>query len=173
MNGIVYTGIPSEEELKNCPGIPSSERISKGRVASIECIQHIACNPCVTACPFGAISMGNEITDLPVLDASKCVGCGKCMAVCPGLTITMLNGNFSEDEITIDFPYEYLPYPEEGTEAEAVNRAGEVICKGRILKVLKPDANDAVRVIRMAVPRKFLYEVKSIKRLARKEDHDE
>lgn len=169
MNGIAYTGIPSDEELKGCPGIPSEARIFKGRVAAIECIQHIACNPCVTACPFGAISMNGEITDLPVIDEEKCIGCGKCMSVCPGLAITMLDGSFSDDEITIDFPYEYLPYPKEGDDAEAVNRAGEVICKGHILKVMKPDANDAVRVIRMSVPKKYLHEVKSIKRLAGKE----
>lgn len=44
-----------------------------------------------------------------------------------------------------------------------------MICRGRILKVMKPDAFDAVRVVRMAVPKKYLHEVKSIKRLAGKE----
>lgn len=36
---------------------------------------------CIEACPFDAISMGNN--GLPVVDYSKCVGCGKCARSCP------------------------------------------------------------------------------------------
>ena len=50
--GVSYTGIPSEEELKNCFGIPSEERMKKGRVAVIECVQEIPCNPCEGTCPL-------------------------------------------------------------------------------------------------------------------------
>ena len=37
--GIAYTGIPSAEELSSCAGIPTRERMAKGPVAVIECIQ--------------------------------------------------------------------------------------------------------------------------------------
>lgn len=37
---------------------------------------------CVRACKFGAISMNPE-TGLPVVDESKCTGCGACTKVCP------------------------------------------------------------------------------------------
>ena len=37
--GVMYTGIPSPEELAACPGVPSEERMAKGRVAVIECVQ--------------------------------------------------------------------------------------------------------------------------------------
>ena len=36
---------------------------------------------CVEACPFNAISMGDD--GLPKVDYSKCVGCGKCAKTCP------------------------------------------------------------------------------------------
>lgn len=36
---------------------------------------------CVRACPFGALSMGED--GLPVVDKSICTGCGKCVATCP------------------------------------------------------------------------------------------
>ena len=36
---------------------------------------------CVRACPFGALSMGEE--GVPELDASRCTGCGTCERVCP------------------------------------------------------------------------------------------
>ncbi|MDE6143072.1 MAG: RnfABCDGE type electron transport complex subunit B [Muribaculaceae bacterium] len=37
---------------------------------------------CVSACPFGAISI-REGEILPVVDYSKCTGCGKCVETCP------------------------------------------------------------------------------------------
>ena len=38
-NGIIYTGVPSKEELANAPGVPSEKRMLEGRVACIECVQ--------------------------------------------------------------------------------------------------------------------------------------
>ena len=36
---------------------------------------------CVEACPFDALSMGED--DIPVTDFDKCTGCGICVSVCP------------------------------------------------------------------------------------------
>ena len=36
---------------------------------------------CVTACQFGALSMGED--GLPEVDQEKCTGCGACEAICP------------------------------------------------------------------------------------------
>jgi Na+-translocating ferredoxin:NAD+ oxidoreductase RNF subunit RnfB len=36
---------------------------------------------CVEACVFGAMHMGDD--GIPLVDAEKCTGCGKCVAVCP------------------------------------------------------------------------------------------
>ena len=58
MDGVRYTGVPSAEELRNCPGIPSEGRKKKGRVACVECVQEIPCNPCEGICPFHAITVG-------------------------------------------------------------------------------------------------------------------
>ena len=57
-DGILYTGVPSRQELKNAPGIPAADRIKPGGTAFIECLQTIACNPCEANCPTGAISIG-------------------------------------------------------------------------------------------------------------------
>ena len=89
-DGILYTGVPNRQELKNAPGIPAADSIGAGGTAFIECLQTIACNPCEANCPTGAISIGAQISNRPVLDAKKCVGCGTCVSKCPGLAITVI-----------------------------------------------------------------------------------
>ena len=73
-----HTGIPSEGELLAGPGIPDRERIEKGPVAFIECVQDIPCNPCEEACPFGA-ALWDETNHKPQI----CVYCGYCADYCP------------------------------------------------------------------------------------------
>ncbi|MBN1129311.1 MAG: Fe-S cluster domain-containing protein [Chitinispirillaceae bacterium] len=43
---------------------------------------------CVSVCPFGALSMGAN--GLPVVDDSKCTGCGMCAKACPRNVIEIL-----------------------------------------------------------------------------------
>ena len=165
--GILFTGIPSAQELKNCPGVPSEARMRRGRVAVIECVQNIPCDPCEGSCPQGAIVIGENITNLPCLAEDKCTGCGLCVARCPGLAITIVNKGYSKTESTIDFPFEYLPLPAKGDVVDAVNRAGEPACKGRILNVRKLPAYAGTAVVSMAIPTGFADEVRSMKRLPR------
>lgn len=165
--GVAYTGIPSREELATCPGVPGRERMLRGRVACIECVQEIPCNPCEGACRLGAITVGENITNLPHLDEEKCIGCGLCVANCPGLAITLLDMSYSDTEGSVDFPFEYLPLPSEGDVVDAVNRGGEVVCKGRVLKVTKLPSYAGTAVVRLGVPIEFIGEVRSMKRLPR------
>ena len=156
--GVRYSGIPSQEELNSSFGIPSEERMKKGRVAVIECVQEIPCNPCEGTCPFGAITVGNPITNLPHLNEDKCTGCGNCVAMCPGQAIFLINYDYSETEAEVSFPFEYLPVPEKGAVVDAVNRAGETVCKGTVTNVRNPLA--------------YKNEVRSMKRRAVSESVD-
>ena len=168
MDGIRYTGVPSAEELKNCPGVPSRERMNKGRVACIECVQEIPCNPCEAICRFGAITVGEQITNLPHLSEENCTGCGLCVANCPGLAITVLDLTYSETEATIDFPFEYLPLPQAGDRVDAVGRDGMKVCDGTVVRVTKLPSYAGTAVIRMAIPKEHINDVRSMKRLPRK-----
>ena len=165
--GVAYTGIPSAEELAACPGVPSAERMAKGRVAVIECVQEIPCNPCENACHFGAIEIGEQITNLPVLHEEKCTGCGLCVANCPGLAITVIAKTYSDTEAVIEFPFEYLPLPAVGDTVDAVSRGGEVLCKGTVTSVRKIKAYAGTAVVGIAVPKEYAADVRSMKRLKR------
>ncbi|AOY77863.1 4Fe-4S binding protein [Clostridium formicaceticum] len=158
-------GFLTIEELKAKGHYPSEKRFSEGLIAIIECIHEIPCNPCENSCKFGAINIGEPITNLPRLVEEKCIGCGVCVANCSGLAIFIVNKNYSDTEGTVSFPYEYYPLPEKGQVVEAVNRRGQILCKGTVIKIQNPESYDRTPVVTVAVPMDKVEEVRSIKRL--------
>jgi Fe-S-cluster-containing hydrogenase component 2 len=168
-NSIMATGIPSPRELESCPGIPTEERMRKGRVAVIECVQEIPCNPCESACKAGAITVGEEITSLPALDGARCTGCGQCIPSCPGLAIFIVDKSRDDGKAVIEFPYECLPLPNEGDAVTAVNRGGEDVCPAKVLSVREKASYDGTRVISLLIPMECADEARGMKRLPRKD----
>ena len=134
-----------------------------GFKARINCIQPIPCNPCETACPFGAISIGEDITNLPELELEKCKGCGLCVAACPGIAINMVKiTGAAFDSVTI--PFEYYPTPRVGAEVKLVNTDGQIIGNGIVEKVYQPDKKDPTQLLQLQVAKALTAEVASIER---------
>lgn len=152
----------SKEELFRSPRAPSQGRLEKGAVAVIECVQEIPCNPCESACPKGAIKIGEDILSVPVLDEDKCTGCGLCIPACPGLAIFVVTLTFSEDAALVQLPHEFLPLPKRGETVKCLNREGKIITKGKVVKVVNPKGYDRTPVISMALPKQFAHDVRAI-----------
>ena len=129
---------------------------------AIECPQEIPCNPCETACPSGAISVGEPIIRVPRFDASKCTGCAKCVAACPGLAIFLIDPAFSATEGTVSLPYEFLPLPTEGQVVQALDRLGRPVAEGEVVKVRDAKAYDHTPVVTVAVPKEHVSTVRHI-----------
>lgn len=144
--------------------IPPKSRLQKGRVIVIECVQYIPCNPCVDICPQGAITIEEGITNLPVVDFEKCNGCTLCVANCPGLAIFSIDETFSESEAEIGIPYEFKPVPEKNEIIDALDRAGKVVCQGRVVRVRNPKAFDRTPIVFISVPKKYSMIVRFFKR---------
>jgi len=161
---MISTGYLEYEELVALQTLPSEERYRKGPVAVIECVQEIPCNPCEAACAFGAIKIGEPITNLPVLAMDKCTGCGVCISKCSGLAIFIVNKSFSDTTATVAFPYEYYPIPKVGEEVSATNRKGEVVCSGKIIKVVNPVSYDHTPVVTVEIPKEYADNVRGMKR---------
>lgn len=158
-------GFLSEQEV--APRLPAADRLGKGPVAVIECVQEIPCNPCEKACPFKAISVGLPITTLPALDADKCVGCGACIAKCPGLAIFIVDGSRPGNEGTVQMPYESYPLPRLGEEVAACDRQGGVVATGTVEKVLAGAGQDHTAVVTVRVPKELINVVRAIRPLGR------
>jgi Fe-S-cluster-containing hydrogenase component 2 len=153
--GLSQTGYLSEEEIKNSPGIPSESRRKKGPVAVIECIQDIPCNPCEASCRAGAISVGEDITNLPSLDEEKCVGCQTCVPICPGQAIFMVDESLPEGRATVMMPYEFLPLPDKGEIVTALDRAGNELGDATVTAVRKTERMDETAVVTIEVPKEW------------------
>jgi len=150
-------GIASENMVK--AEFPTKEELQKPK-AVIECYKRIPCNPCETSCPFDAITVGEDINERPVIDFDKCTGCGICVYNCPGLAITVFQ--LQDDEVLMKIPYEFQPLPEEGTEVNVVNRAGERITKGTVHKVQAGKRQNKTALLHVSVPAEHLYEAITI-----------
>ena len=150
-------GYLTSEEVK--PLLPPKERMEKGPFVVVECIQRIPCNPCVEACPFGAITK-KSLADPPRVDYDKCTGCGSCIAICPGLAIFVVNLVYSSDKAVVLLPHEMLPVPERGQKVKALNRKGEVVGEAEVVSVRKEHDTYVVGIL---VDKELAMEVRAIK----------
>ena len=150
-------------ELRASLSYPSEERLDKGAVAVIECIQEIPCNPCETACRFKAIIVGEPITNLPRLIGDRCRGCGECISACPGLAIFIVDKTYTSDKATVSMPYEYYPLPEVGSIVDALDRNGRKVCDARIVRVSNPPRNNKTAVVTVAVKKEFSDLVRNVR----------
>lgn len=147
------TGIPTKTQtLSRFP----EEKILIKPKAVIECFEDIPCNPCETACPFGAITIGSNINAQPKLNLDKCTGCTLCVSSCPGLAIFVVQ--VKEDKAIFKVPYEFLPKPKKGEIWDGVNRKGETICEALIIDVKETKNMDHTMVVTVSVLKEYLNE---------------
>lgn len=143
-------GYISPEEIERYPGVVQKVGIHP----VMECSQNIPCNPCQDACPKGCITIGENITSLPIVNPeAECIGCGMCVASCSGQAIFLLK---EEDEFTeITMPYEFLPLPEVGDTGTGLGRDGQAVCEADVVNVRTAGAFDHTSLLTVRVPKKY------------------
>jgi Fe-S-cluster-containing hydrogenase component 2 len=137
----------------------TNERKKKKPYVVIECPEKIPCNPCVDACPQGAIKIEGSIIELPEVDYDKCTGCLLCIPRCPGLAIFVIDER-PEDHSIIYLPYEFLPIPEKGSKAIGLDREGREVCEVKIEKVLQSPKFNHCAIIGISVPKGMELEIR-------------
>lgn len=143
-------GFVAEDEITRYPGVTKKVGIHP----VMECTQNIPCNPCQDACPKGCITIGENITSLPVVDsAHECIGCGMCVASCSGQAIFLVNEETEEGYGEVTMPYEFLPLPAEGDKGVALGRDGKEICKAVVAKIRSAKAFDNTNLLTIKVPK--------------------
>jgi sarcosine oxidase, subunit alpha len=124
------------------PGGAVHPRTETGTAAGvfpvIHCFQEIPCNPCMTVCPRNLIgTSGDPVMGIPVFDG-ECTGCRKCVAICPGLAITLVDYRKDTSRPVVTIPWELGEWTvETGDEVSLTDWEGETLGYGTVVS-LKP-----------------------------------
>jgi Fe-S-cluster-containing hydrogenase component 2 len=76
-----------------------------------------------------------DINAPPINDYEKCIGCTKCVGICPGLAIFVVK--IKDGKAFVTLQYEFLPAPKVGDKVEALNRKGAKVGIGIVRRVVK------------------------------------
>jgi NADPH-dependent 2,4-dienoyl-CoA reductase/sulfur reductase-like enzyme/ferredoxin len=103
-----------EEVLKSKPGailIDGNSTPVEGVFPVMHCRQEIPCDPCSSVCPNGLIHIDeHDIRKLPefcTIDEKNCIACERCVAICPGLAITLVDFRKDSKMPIISIPIEF------------------------------------------------------------------
>ncbi len=121
------------------------------------CNQEIPCNPCTSVCPQEQIkTVDNLITELPFFKGEEeCIGCGKCVAVCPGLAVTLVDYRKDSQFPSVTFPLELSKSKlEKGSRIQVVGN-DSVLGKFEIARVRVLKEFPRTQLITVKLPKEF------------------
>lgn len=156
------------EILKSPPGPVQNDPVEKVDVSCseegifpvIHCKQEIPCNPCSTVCPEASIQMlGDPIKGLPQFKG-KCKGCLKCLTICPGLAITLVDYRKNREYPTLFLPYEVSNIEiKKDDDIALTDIDGNPLGVSRVLSARETKHSDKTWVIRTKVPKSIAKKV--------------
>ena len=148
--------------LKSHPGAVIPERIpaqEEGIFPVFHCSQEIPCNPCTSVCPQQLIHIDEtDIRGIPTylgLEAEKaCLGCEQCVAVCPGLAISLVDYRKDAEMPTVTLAYEFLASNVAvGDRVTALDTAGNALGNVEVVSVRVIKRNDRTVMVKLRAPK--------------------
>jgi sarcosine oxidase subunit alpha len=154
--------------LKSRPGAVVTEDIpemEEGVFPVLHCSQEIPCNPCTSVCPQGCIIIeGEDIRGLPEYVGEGCTGCAQCVAVCPGLAITLVDYRKDLEYPIVTIPYEFpADTIHKGDVVTVLDTEGAVMGNVEVIKVQAPKFADRACLVRVRVPREYARRIAGIR----------
>ena len=132
----------------------------------IRCAQEIPCNPCTEVCVLQSIKIKEPTMMGRPKFEGDCLGCTRCVSICPGLAITLVDKRYDKSKKTarVVIPWE-MP---EGTIkiGQIVTTAGfedEIIGKGKVIAIKKSKWQNKRSLVSLEVPYKDADKVAGIR----------
>jgi len=131
----------------------------------IRCTQEIPCNPCTEVCVLQSIKIKDPtMMGRPQFDGD-CLGCTRCVSICPGLAITIVDKRYDKSKKTarVVIPWE-MP---EGTirigqNVETTGMEGDKIGKAKVIAIKQSKWQNKRSLVSLEVPFKDADKVASI-----------
>lgn len=145
------------EVLKSRPGMTIAEDRPAARTGVfpvLHCAQEIPCNPCSTICPNHSIVIdGDPLLGVPSFAGTACDGCEKCVAICPGLAITLVDYRKDAAQPTVIIPYEFSAKRiHKGDVVTVLDSEGAVLGNVTVTRVRAPKDADRALLVRVTAP---------------------
>jgi sarcosine oxidase, subunit alpha len=127
----------------------------------LHCSQEIPCNPCTSVCSQGAIFIDEQdIRNVPDYIARKlgttCIACEKCVTVCPGLAITLVDLRKANGSALVTIPYEFGRQAiETGDLVTVTDTNGQVLGDVEVVRVRSGKTTDRTVLVKVRAPREI------------------
>lgn len=158
--------------LKSHPGgtveedIPAKE---EGIFPVFHCSQEIPCNPCASVCPQGLIYIDPaDIRYPPKFLGEKlgktCSGCERCITICPGLAITLVDYRVDPEMPTVTIPYEFSQGSiQERDQVTVLDTGGVVLGNVDVISVRAIERNDRTVLAKVRAPKTIAKRIAGIR----------
>ncbi len=133
------------------------------------CSQEIPCNPCTSVCPQGLIHIDeDDIRKMPAYLGEElgktCVGCERCVTVCPGLAITLVDRRGDSVQPIVTIPFEYgSDRLAAGDEVDVLDAVGDLLGSVPVVEVKAIPANDRTVLVKVRAPEAIAVRIAGIR----------
>ena len=131
-----HPGPSTPPDYDSCP--------RQGITPVFHCTQEIPCNPCTSVCPKGVVEIpGDSLLGKPQANPeNECIGCNRCLHICPGLAISLVDWREDPDNPVVSLAYEvYNHQVKQGDEIMVTSYEGLPLAQAQVLAVeLKKNA---------------------------------
>jgi len=151
--------------LKSPPGpitTPTDDSSPEtGITPVIHCHQQIPCNPCVSVCKQGVIQIpGDSFLEKPQVVNNECIGCNKCLFVCPGLAISLVDYREDQENPTVSLAYEVYNYEyKKGDIVPLTDYEGNPLQEAIVIHTAIGKASRKTQIIKVRVPKDIAKQV--------------
>ena len=136
---------------KNLHSFPKNKEV----YPALHCAQEIPCNPCSEACVLQSIKIKDaSIIGTPQFEGD-CLGCARCITLCPGLSITLIDKRYDKTKKTarIVIPWEMPDGKIKiGEELTTTGIDGEIIGKGKIIAIKLAKWQNKRKLVSLEIP---------------------
>jgi Fe-S-cluster-containing hydrogenase component 2/bacterioferritin-associated ferredoxin len=159
------------EILKSKPGTTVGEHLPEvetGVLPVFHCSQEIPCDPCTAVCPQGAIRIDEtDIRKLPAFIGEQldkaCIGCEKCVTICPGLAVTLVDYRQEPEHAIVTVAYEFLKEGiRVGDVVTVLDAEGTTLGNVEVVGVRAIRAFDRTIAVRLRAPRGYATRIAGI-----------
>jgi len=159
------------EILKSKPGVTVEEQPpeeEEGVFPVLHCTQEIPCDPCTAVCPQGLIEIDEtDIRKLPDFIRGRadkaCIGCEKCVTICPGLAVTLVDYRKDPEQAVVTIAYEFLRESiQVGDLVTVLDAEGNTLGNVEVIGVRAIKAFDRTIAVKVRAPREYAKRIAGI-----------